>query len=464
MIRWIKKNLASQENINNSEKLMNYCHNSLFIRFSLSSFFKEIFSKHFIYSYNRDSHKVEHSSQASISSFRYSSFSSKFSRLINRWIDSSVSNKLFCGGESFYISYFGYKVRGSDIFESFDRFKDFKLIGMRRVTFFNEDVFNSLKFFLQNEESSDFTFKDFFIDGGSYSNRVFCGFKNLRGRKSTFSSSFLGVENLEDFLLRYFKECVFGWKREEEFEGREGKRVYKGEEFREEDMYKSFNFVFKGSDFLRDSLSFSCEDSKALRVFFLLWKIVNMDSQEFSYNGGVFPVGFSLSQGETREIRDKERVKDYAMEIMGVKKGEEVYVVGARGFHSNEDFRSRGAFRFKRVKESTEAFKAHRELRREKGISIFTNQSNMKRVFRDIDTTEKREHGDTSKLRFYEAGEASQSILHSDKGFQAQSTYEDLRRQVTNSFEGSKTQVKWSSPASSLLSYQAYKFININYS
>ncbi len=262
---------------------MDYSHNSLFIKLSLSSLFKKIFSKHFIYSYNRDSHKVEHSSKVSISSFRYSPFSSKFSRLMNRWINSSVSNELLGGGESFYIPDFSNKMAGGYLFESSDRFKDFNLVGMTGFTFFDEDVLNPLKFFLQNEESSDFIFKDFLIGGGYYSNRVPCGFENFRDRARSFSFSSI-------------------------------------------------------------------------------------------------------------------------------------------------------------------------------------NQSSMKRVFRDIDTTKEGEHGGTPFVRFYEAGEASQFILHSDKGSQAQLTYEDLRRQITNSLEGSNTQVKWSFPPSSLLSYQTYKFININLS
>ena len=462
MIRWIEWSLASQENVNNSEKLMDYCHNSLFIRFSLGSFFKKIFSKHFIYSCNRDSHKIEHSPKAFIPSFRYPSFSSKFSRLINRWINSSVSNELLCRGESFYISYFGYKVRGSHIFESFDRFKNFKVTRIRGFTSFNEKYFDSFKLFLQTEESSDFTFKDFLIDRGCYSDRVSCSFKNLRDRARSLSSSFWVVENLEDFLLRCLKECVFGWEGKEKLEGGEGKRVYEEEEFREEDMDESFNFVFQRSDFLRDSLSFSCEDSKVLKRLFLLGKIVSMDSQEFSDDGGIFFIGFSFSQREAREVRDEERVENYAMEVIGVKEGEKVYIVRARRLHSNEELRTSG---FDRVKEDFKSFRVHRKLRREECFSTFINQSSMKRVFRDIDATEKRKHGKTSLMEFYEAGEASCSILHSDKGSKTQSTYEDLRRQVTNSQEGSKTQEKWSSPASSFLSYQVFKSINnMNYS
>lgn len=464
MIRWIEKGFASKESIDNTEKLMDYCHDSLFIGFPLSSFFKKIIFKELIYPYNGDSHKVKHSSKASITSFRYSSFSFKLSGLIDSWINSSVSDEFFCGGELFYIFDFSYKMRGCYIIETFNRFKDFKLIGMIGFTFFDEDMFDSFKFFLQNEESSDFTFKNFFMDRGSDADRIFCGFKDFVDRENTFSSFFLLREDFNDFIVRCFKECVFRWEGEEELEGGESEWVYDGEEFREEDMDEAFNFIFQGDDFLRDSLSFSCEGSEVLRRLELLGKIICMDSQKFSYNGGIFPIGFSFSQGESREIRDEERIKHNGVEVMGVKEREKIYVIGAGGFHCYDDFIGIRACGFNGVKEGIKTFGVHKELRGEERFPVFINQSGMKRVFRDIDATEKGKHGYTSLRSFYEAGEASKSILHSDEGSLTQSTYEDLRRQVTNSFEGSKTQVKWSSPASCLLSYQAYKFININLS
>ena len=433
-MRRIKKGLASKENINNSEKLMDYSHDSLFIGFSLSYLFKKILSKYLIYSYNRGCHEVEDSSKASISSFRYSSFSSKFSRLIERRVDTGISDKLFRGGKSFYIFCFSDEMSRGNIFNSFYRFKDFDLFRVRGFTLLEEESLDFFKFLLQSKESSNFTFKDFLVDGGGYSDRVFCGFKNLRDRASALSSSFWLGENLEDFLLCGIKESIFRREGEEEMEGGKGKRIYKGEEFREEDMDESFNFVFQRCYFFCDSFSFSCKDSKFRERGFLLEEGFCMNSQEFSNDRGISFISLSFPQRDSGEIRDDEGIKEHTMEVMGTKEREEVYVIRARGFHSDEELRGRKAFRFNRVDERFKAFTAHRELRREKYFSLPINQGSIKKVFRDIDTTEKREHDGTSFLRFYEAGEASHFILHSDKG--------------------SKTQVKWSSPASLLLSYQ----------
>jgi len=63
------------------------------------------------------------------------------------------------------------------------------------------------------------------------------------------------------------------------------------------------------------------------------------------------------------------------------------------------------------------------------------------------------------------AGEASRPILHDDKGSLTQLTYDGYGGQGTDSFEGLRTQVKWSSSAfPSLMLYigktHAYKFYN----
>jgi hypothetical protein len=96
-----------------------------------------------------------------------------------------------------------------------------------------------------------------------------------------------------------------------------------------------------------------------------------------------------------------------------------------------------------------------------KDLPLVIDQGSMEAVLGDIDAAEVDAHRVTSSdiIRF-EAGDASRPILHFDKGSWTQSTYQDSGRQRTDSFEGSRAQVKWSSPASSLLSYSILKAIN----
>jgi hypothetical protein len=98
-------------------------------------------------------------------------------------------------------------------------------------------------------------------------------------------------------------------------------------------------------------------------------------------------------------------------------------------------------------------------------LALVIDQGSLKAVLGDIEAAKIDSHWFTSSnIIRAEAGEASRSILHSDKGSWTQSTYQDSGRQRTDSFEGSRAQVEWSSPASSLLSYSLDKLINnINY-
>jgi hypothetical protein len=85
----------------------------------------------------------------------------------------------------------------------------------------------------------------------------------------------------------------------------------------------------------------------------------------------------------------------------------------------------------------------------------------MEAILSDIDAAETDAYGFTSgDIKRFEAGDASRPILHFDEGSRTQSTYQDNGRQRTDSFEGSRAQKKWSSPASSLSSYSIAKAIN----
>jgi len=95
------------------------------------------------------------------------------------------------------------------------------------------------------------------------------------------------------------------------------------------------------------------------------------------------------------------------------------------------------------------------------------NRTGREGILRDINTYEYRvRHSLTSKFYFLAEAGISQPILHDNKGFEAQPTYHGFGRQVTDSSQGSKTQVKWSYPALPFLTLRgkthAYKSYNTN--
>jgi hypothetical protein len=69
-------------------------------------------------------------------------------------------------------------------------------------------------------------------------------------------------------------------------------------------------------------------------------------------------------------------------------------------------------------------------------------------------------HSITSMIKYLrKAGDALKPILQYDKGLITQPTYYGLKGQGTNSFKGSKTQVKWSSPAFPFFSFKGSFYI-----
>jgi hypothetical protein len=261
-------------------------------------------------------------------------------------------------------------------------------------------------------------------------------------------------------------EGFFGGEGQEEFERGGGKGVEEFKKLREEDVEESFDFRLKRGDLLGDCFSFSGENSEVIESLAFLLDGLGVGSKEFSNGGGVLFIGFGLTQREFGEIRDEQRVEELNVKAAGLKEREQIEVIGAGGFHAEKKVLKRRAMRAKGEEEGAKALRGHGEKNGEEGFPLLVDQGGVEGIFRDIDPTKKSKHEFTSSgIIWPEAGGASQSILHSDEGSVTQSTYQDIGRQGTDSLEGSKTQEKWSSPASFLsLSYQASNYpYNINY-
>jgi len=454
--------LTAQKNINNSKELVNNSHYCFFERFALRPFPLKISFKQIVYSYKGKGRNIENPSKTAVSSFGYLPSSSELSRFIYRWVNTSISYKLFWGGEPSYISYLGDDMGGCYIIESSYRFEDFNLRGGRGFAFFNENFFYFGEFSFKEDKSSDFGFKYFLMDRGFNTDRI-CQVRDYISKgEGLFSTSFT-LDDWEEFFF-CSGESFSGWEIKEEFKGGVCKWVYKFKDFRKEEMDESFDFVFEGSALLDDAFSFSCKASQICRVILEGDEVMVIQSQEVGNSGRVFFIGFCFSQGEMGEVRDEEGVYEDRRDLMGAEEGKEIDIIRTCGLHTHKDLVDGVTISDKGRKKGGEAGGGDRETGREERSSIFSYDGCEERIFRYIDTTEKIKHFLNLHL-VYEAG-ASQSILHSDKGSQTQSTYKDNERQVTDSHKGSKTQEKWSSPASSSLSYQVINrsINNINYS
>lgn len=94
-----------QHSKNSSKELMSSSHDSLFIRQSLFSSFKEICLKQGINPYNTDCHDVDKSSEVAVTSFRDSAFTLKLTRLKHSRVYPGKGNKAFMRWKIKDISY-----------------------------------------------------------------------------------------------------------------------------------------------------------------------------------------------------------------------------------------------------------------------------------------------------------------------------------------------------------------------
>ena len=140
-------------------------------------------------------------------------------------------------------------------------------------------------------------------------------------------------------------------------------------------------------------------------------------------------------------------------------------MVAACGFHACHDSREVFASGCNSLHQFRETTLIHSGGQRKLYIALDVNTCGRKRILRYINTDKQFTQSSTSVKSYSDkAGEASRPILHDDKGSKTQSTYYGFGRQGTDSFEGSLTQVIWSSPACPPLTGKTrlYKSYNTN--
>ena len=140
-------------------------------------------------------------------------------------------------------------------------------------------------------------------------------------------------------------------------------------------------------------------------------------------------------------------------------------MVAACGFHSGHDSREVFTVRSNSLHQFRETAFIHSGRQGKTNIALDIKACGRKRILRYINTDKETIQGSTSVKSYSDkAGEASRPILHDDKGSKTQSTYYGYGRQGTDSFEGSLTQVIWSSPACPTLTGKTrlYKSYNTN--
>ena len=454
---------------NNPYKFMCSSHDSLFKREPLFFPFKEVSLKEGIYADGINRHKVYESSQVAVSSFRDFACAFKLTRLKNCRVNTCKSDNVFMRTEVIDTTNFSKKSCASFSIDTFNRSDDFKIFNHQRLTERGKHLCNLIQSFHKMKEGRDLTFKYALFSDAYMAYRGFSSIDNIFSRHRELSAPGVTFKGFSDSFRsgNLDKPC----RRELLKETKHGisEDITYRVKFRERRLKDSLDFIFNRCNEVTEGFSFSCDISKVsdvLRDGDLVDGIF-VQQEELGNCEGVFLIRLGLSQRQLGEIRDQEGINDNSINSFGTEEREEIDMIAASGLHSNKHLRVVFAGRGDRLKEFRETSGIHLSCGRETDIAITTKTCNREGILGDINADKKIKHLSTSiRYNSGKAGEASLPILHGDEGSETQSTYHGYGRQGTDSFEGSMTQRKWSSPAFLFLMYtgktHSYKFYNTN--
>ncbi len=453
---------------NNPYKFMSSSDDSLSERQAILFSFKEIDFKEGITSDGADSHKIDNSSEMTITFFRDFVYVFEFTGLIDSRVNSCKGNKGHMRGEVVEIAYFSQESSPCCITDAINGSDNFHFLNNDGFTEFREDSSDFIELFHKMKESRDFLWEDEFFSEAIGRDRVFGGSDDIVSVDRDLSAFTAEFNRLCNNLSFRGNDEACGGELLKKHKHSSSKDITDGLQFREGTLKNPFNLIFSRSDKVGDGFSFSGNIPKVsdvLRNGELLNGIL-MNKKESGNSKGVFLIGLGFTQRQLCEIRDQKGIDDNGVNLFGGQERKEIDMIAACGFHACHDSREVFAVRSNGLHKFREAVFIHIGGHGKTDIAFVVNACSRKRIFRDIYTNEQIIHSNTSVKSYLDkAGGASRPILHDDKGStKTQSIYYGYGRQGTDSFEGSLTQEKWSSPACPILTSKTrlYKSYNIN--
>lgn len=446
-----------EKGMDDSNKLMSDSQDCLSIRFPFGSFFGIKGVEERVYTYDSNGHEEEDAAKAFVTTFRDMATAFPLSGLIDSGVKAGIGDEFLPGGEGTVVG-FGQEVRDSGLIKSWDGAEDSELVWELGLARMDKASCYLFEFLLQAVEETDFGAENSFKVLRGEADRGLGQLAEELWRETGLTSSSGVGQDIEDSLRGGLKNSLFGRESSQETKGGIGKGVNEAEYLGEKEVEVAFDLIFSGDDLSRDILAFPGQGAKFISSWQGLRQGLDIGPKELGNGRGISFIGLSLSQGELGEIIDKDGVKETDIKVMSLKEGAEGKVVRARRLEAELNGRRCWG---QIVEEIAEALGGHGEGTGPEELALVIHQGSLKAILGDIEAAEIDSHWFTSSnIIKAEAGEASRPILHSDKGSWTQSTYQDNGRQRTDSFEGSRAQVEWSSPASSLLSYSLDKLIN----
>lgn len=411
---------------------------------------KEIVSKERVNTDNADSHEINDPPQMSIASFRDSACALELAGLIDRRIDSGVSDQRLMGLKVSDIADLGQECSPGSISDSIDGSEYVHFINHYGLAEFSENAGDLIEAFHQVQEDRYPLRQNKLLGKAVGGDGAFCCSDKLLGADrdlSALAGVFKSVGNSAPFGC---PDATCGGELLEETEHRFCKDICQGLQLREGSLKHSFDLVFGGSDEIGDGLPLSGNISEVFQVLGdrELSDGVLVSQKELGDGEGVFLIGLGLSERQLCKIGDQKWIKNCRVDLFRTKEGEEIDMVAARGLHG-------GAHRREVTTGGPDGFKQrgkssgiHGGREGEPDFSFGVNARDGKRILGYVNTDKQLEQRTTSlKCYFSKAGEASRPILHGDKDSMIQSTYHGYGRQGTDSFKDSSVQELWSSPA-----------------
>lgn len=411
----------------NTNKLINNSNHCLFVAAKLRILLSEIVLEHRTPLNNTCSHLIKSISQVRITLFGNSLLNSHGARLLDNRVSAGIFNKLFPGFKPAYVSYLSNKPCGKKRRDSRNRRNDVNLVQKK---FLNLRLKGGSYFIGVGKEEEEPIYVELERDFKTF-------IRNTDGFRGKVDNIIRGERRLSTFCFNEAVSYGFftglsnersGWERANNREEGIGKDIEMIFSFGEEDREDILNLGFTLSDFMFNSFKFPCKEPKGRQVNRTIGNKRRIRGRKKSDKESVPPVGFGRisRRVEPDEVMDSFRIDNSYVKTFFREEDEERDMEPTRGFHNDgrgfvrrEDF-DKGRKIFNGVVERIFFDHLH-------GIGI--NDADVERVLGDVNTYV--EHGITSKEVFCRL--SLTSILPSGWGFEAQSTYWELRDRGTDS-------------------------------
>jgi len=410
-----------------TNKLINNSNHCLFVAAKLRILPSEIVLEHRTPLNNTCSHLIKSISQVRITLFGNSLLNSHGARLLDNRVSAGIFNKLFPASEPVYISYLSNKPCGKKRRDSRNRRNDVNLVQKK---FLNFRLKGGSYFIGVREEEEEPIYVELERDFKPFirnTDRFRGEDDNIIRRERRLSTSCFNETVSYGFFTGLSNERS-GWERANNREESIRKDIEVIFSFGKEDREDILNLGFTLSDFMFNPLKFPCKEPDGRQVNRAICNERRIRDRKKSDKESVPPISFGrISRGvEPDEVMDSFRIDNSYVKTFFREEDEERDMEPTRGFHND----GRG---FVRREEANKRRKAVIRVGKRvffdhlHGIGI--NDTDVERVLGDVNTYV--EHGITSKEVFCRL--SLTTILPSGWGFEAQSTYWELRDRGTDS-------------------------------